>query len=115
MRIPRGLMEAAETAQIFSQENEHSDQLLVTLGNGKIKIKGQGVSGWYEETKKTDYTGRTLSFLASPRLLMELTKRFTECEIAEDRLKVVGAKLSYMTSLGTLDAAQDTPAVTVKE
>ncbi len=101
--LPKGLVEAIDKAQIFSSENSEVDQVLVRLMPGKLRIKGQGSSGWYTETKSMRYEGPVMEFLISPILLSELIKRHTECFVTEDRLKVDGGAFVYVTVLGKIE------------
>lgn len=98
--LPKGLADAADKAQIFSSENADNDQVTVELRPGKLRVTGQGSSGWFSEVKQLTYDGAPISFLISPKLLMELTKRHNECEIAPGCLKVDGGKFVYVTCLG---------------
>lgn len=97
--LPKGLAEAADKAAIFSAENVEDNEVLVELSPGKLRIKGEGTSGWFSETKKLKYKGRSLAFRIPPGLLQELTKRHNECEVTEKALKVDGGKFIYCTSL----------------
>lgn len=98
--LPKGLGEAAEKAQVFSAENGENDQVFVELVPGKLRIKGQGASGWYQEVKNLTYDGGNMSFFISPKLLIELTKKHNQCAISSDRLLVNGGKFVYVTVLG---------------
>jgi DNA polymerase III sliding clamp (beta) subunit (PCNA family) len=98
--LPKGLVEAADRANVFSQENADNNQIMIELGTGKLKVTGEGVSGWYSETKKIKYKGPSIDFLIGPKLLTEITKRHNECELTEDRLKVNGGNWCYVTCLG---------------
>src|SRR5690606_27675400 len=84
--LPKGLGEACEKAEIFSQENTEDNHVFVELQPGKLRIKGSGVSGWYKESKKIQYDGEPISFYIPPKLMAELSKRHNECEITADRL-----------------------------
>jgi hypothetical protein len=97
--LPKGLSDAIDKAEIFSGENADSNQVLIELSPGKLRIKGIGVSGWYSETKKIKYSGDTMSFMIAPKLLGELCRRYHECEITKDRLKVSDGKFVYVASL----------------
>jgi len=98
--FPKGIAEASERANIFSEENMDSNYIKVQLRPGKLKIRGEGISGWYSETKKIAYKGKPLEFLIPPSLLVELTKRHNECEVSNERLKVNGGQWVYVTILG---------------
>jgi DNA polymerase III sliding clamp (beta) subunit (PCNA family) len=101
--LPPGLHEAVEKAEIFSSENPADDQVRVEIKPGGLRLKGQGVHGWYEERRKIDYEGDVISFLISPRLLVEITKRTNECEVGPGRLKVDAEKFVYVACLGAVD------------
>jgi DNA polymerase III sliding clamp (beta) subunit (PCNA family) len=100
IRLPQGLISASERAAIFSSENKDKDKLLVTLTPGNINVRGEGAYGFYQEDKKIKYEGEEMEFLVSPKLLIELTKKYPECGISANRLKVDGGKFTYVTCLG---------------
>lgn len=101
--LPRGLAEAAEKAEVFTAENADTNQVMIDLRPGKLRIRGQGISGWYSEIKKIKYDGEPLRFLMSPGLLSELVKRTNDCEIAPGVLRVNGAGYVYVTCLGVIE------------
>jgi hypothetical protein len=100
LTLPKGLAEAAEKAEIFSSENPDENEVLVDIRPGRLKVKGQGVSGWYHEFKKLKYSGEPLSFSIGPRLLVEIVKRYSECTITQTKLKVDTGKFVYVVALG---------------
>jgi DNA polymerase III sliding clamp (beta) subunit (PCNA family) len=97
--LPGGLAEAVEKAHIFSEDNTISDRVLVELRQGKMRIKGDGISGWYQEVKNMKYSGPAIEFLIAPKLLLELCKKYSECEVAPERLKIAGPKFVYVACL----------------
>lgn len=99
--LPKGLVEAADKAQVFSAENTENNLVLIDLLPGKLRIKGQGVLGWYKEAKKISYTGHPMSFMISPQLLMDLVKRHSTCELCGDKLKVDGGSYIFVCCLDT--------------
>lgn len=98
--LPAGLTEAAERAAILASESAEDCQVLVDLSPGKVKVRGQGVSGYYTETRKSNYTGRPLAFLISPTLLGEIAKKYKDAVISEDKLCIKGGSWRYVTRLG---------------
>jgi hypothetical protein len=98
--LPKGLMQAAERAEIFSIENAEDNQVTISLVQNKIKVTGKGASGWYKEIKKIKYNGDDIIFTISPKLLVEIVKRHNECLISPTRLKVEDGKFTYVTCLG---------------
>lgn len=98
--LPKGVAEAADRAETFSAENADENEVTVSIRPGKFKVLGEGVSGWYYETKKIKYKGNPISFRISPKLLIEITKRYNDCIIGQGRLRVDGGKFVYVAALG---------------
>ncbi len=94
--LPGGLAEAVEKAEIFSSESIETEQVSVELKDGRLRLEGRGPSGWYREQKQVSYEGDPMKFCIEPNLLLEITKRTNECEIAEGKLKVDGGKFVYI-------------------
>lgn len=103
--LPKGLAEAAERASIFSSENADNDHVMLELRPGKVRIRGQGVSGWYQETSNISYQGEPMKMLIPPKLLTELVKRHTNCEMTSERLKINGddKKWEYVSCLEKME------------
>jgi hypothetical protein len=112
--LPKRLDKAVQAAEVFSADDKDNNQVLVELRPGKMKVKGVGTYGWYSEVKKLPgYKGATLSFLVRPQLLVEITKRHTECEVSSEYLRVDGGRFVYVACLSQAEA--DKPAVKEKE
>lgn len=98
--LPKALSEAAKRCQVFSSENSDSDLVLIELRSGRLKVKGEGASGFHMELKRLKYEGPPMKFRISPNLLVELLKRHTDCEISKKhRLIVNGGKFTYCACL----------------
>jgi len=97
--LPKGLGEAADKANIFSSENVDNNTVEVTLADGKLRIKGEGVSGWYTEPKKITYSGPRLKFNVAPQMLIDLIKKHNECVINAEKLKCDTGKFVYVACL----------------
>ena len=104
-QLPKGLDEAAERAEVFSGENADNNQIRIDIRPGKMRIKGVGNSGWYREYKSINYKGPNIVFMVSPKLLRELVKKHTICEVSSERLKVNGGKWTYVACLVSLEEA----------
>lgn len=98
--LPAGLSEAVGKAEVFSSDNVEANRVLIALKDGKLKIRGEGASGWYEERKKIAYNGPPLSFMISPSLLGQITKLTSECVVSSSRLKIDAGKFQYVAFLG---------------
>lgn len=100
INLPRGLEEAARRAGIFSNENKDDPAVVVSLASGKLKILGQGSSGWYSERRKLKYTGPDLTFSIGPKMLAEVLKRGGNCILSNNLLRVDGPNWVFSTCLG---------------
>ncbi len=105
--LPKGLGEALEKAELFSAENADDNQVTVELRAGKLRVKGQGATGRYSEVKKMVYNGPPVSFLISPKLLSDITRRHNDCFISDKRLKVEGGKWTYVSCLGSIEKKEE--------
>jgi hypothetical protein len=98
--FPKALGSAAEKAEIFSKENQEDNLVLVEIRPGKLQITGEGVTGGYRGRKRLQYEGKPMKFRISPKLLVELLKRNTECEVSRKRvLRVNGGKFTFCACL----------------
>lgn len=107
--LPGGLAEAVDKAEIFSADNPSENQVLIQIKNGRLRLKGEGAHGWFEEQPKIDYNGPPISFLIPPKLLTEITKRTNDCEITSERLRINAGKFVFVACLGTTDKPTSTP------
>jgi len=105
--LPKGLPEAIEKAGVFSEDNAEDKHIRVQLRHGKLRIKGEGASGWYTEFKKLVYDGEPLDFYIEPELFSDLAKNHNECEVTKDLLKVVSGKFTYISCLENGDDTKD--------
>lgn len=98
--LPKSVGEAIERARLLSDENADNPQIKVDLQPGKIVIRGEGASGYFQEGKKVKYSGERIRFTVSPTLFLELVKRHTDCVVAPNyRIKVDGPKWRYVACL----------------
>jgi hypothetical protein len=105
--LPKGLPEALSRASIFTSENtEEENAVSIELKPGKVRIRGEGASGWYSETKNLKYNGKPMKFYIAPRLFMDLLKQHNECEISEQTIKIDSGKFVYVASLDVSDSKE---------
>lgn len=105
--IPKGLKDASDRAAVFAMDKAGDPLVTVTIKEGVIRIEGQGVTGWYEEVKKVNYKGPTMEFNIAPEILKHISEKYTDAQITEGRLKVVGGSWEYVTMLGVPKAEDD--------
>lgn len=99
--LPGGMGEAMERTGVFSGDSPAGDVVHVALTGGKIRLRGEGAGGWWEERKSVKYTGPDIAFLIAPKLLAEIADRAQDCEISPGALRVDSGKFVYMTCLST--------------
>ena len=99
--IPKELGPAAESAEIFSGTEKDANLILVELIKNKVRIKGEGATGYYSEWTDISYKGREIKFLIPPHLLVSITKNHTKCKINEDMIRVNGGNFVFFTVLKT--------------
>lgn len=103
-RLPKGLKEATEKAEVFSSESSSSNLVQISLRPGRVTVRGSGTAGWYSEKKKSDYEGKPLSFLIAPSLIEHITSKYSACLISEKFLTVETKKFTYVTCIGAVNA-----------
>jgi len=96
MKLPEGLSEAAKRAQVFSNDGSNESLLTLSLKEGKLKITGKGVTGWYDEIKEVEYEGQPISLFISPSILMDIFSYGRKCEVSKDRLKIRRKNYTYV-------------------
>lgn len=107
MDLPKGLAKELKCAEIFSSENAETNQVMVRLLPGKLKVEGRGVTGWFIARKNIKYSGKELAFLISPKLLLEITEKHNQCLLSGTRLMVDGGPWVYAASLGKPEEAKE--------
>jgi len=96
--LPGGLEEAVGRSNLFSSEKSDGNVIKVSFRPNKLMIEGEGPSGWFKEQKPVAYEGQPVSFLIAPKLLIEVSKRSSECGISDNRLFIDGGKFLYATA-----------------
>jgi hypothetical protein len=101
IQLPKGLADVADRAEIFSMENNENN-VQVDLKPGWVSVKGEGNHGWHRGRKKIKYSGQTLSFMVHPKMLAQLVKQHSECELCTKNQMALKAELGdlvFVTSL----------------
>lgn len=97
--LPKGLIEAADKASTMLDDTEDGGMVFVEIRPGKLRISSEGVRGGYIEPKKIDYDGKPLSFLVTPKLLIDLVKRHNDCFISDSKIRVTNGDYTYISCL----------------
>lgn len=103
VHLPANLTEGVEKAEIFSSHNAEQNQVEVSMAPDKMKLRGEGPHGYYEEQKAVKYSGPKMKFIIAPALLVSLTGRASDCTLGTEKLCVDGGKYTYVTCLGAAE------------
>lgn len=99
--IPKGLGDAVNFAQTFSEENKDDKSVMVELRPGKVRVRGDGVSGWGKSWTRVAFKGKAIAFRSTPKLLIEIAKKHNDCLINSKHIRADGGKWTYITCLGS--------------
>lgn len=99
--LPKGLDGVVERASVFSNNSDDPYPIKVEIRTGKLRLTGRGPNGWYNETRDLpEYKGESLSFVVTPKLLLEIIKRADRCTVAPGRIAVKTENWQYVSSTG---------------
>ena len=99
--LPKGLSDASDRAAVFASDRSGEPLMTVELQEGRIRLTGEGLVGWYKEVKKAAYEGPPLEFVIAPELLKHICDKYSDAKISQDKLKVSGGGgWDYVTVLG---------------
>lgn len=98
--IPKGLANVSDRAAVFAKDKSGDPLIKVSLSEGRIRLTGEGMGGWYKEVRRVTYEGPPMEFLIAPDLLKHISERYSEAQITDRKLKVVGGHWEYVTVLG---------------
>ena len=109
--LPNGLGEAVDIATTWAQQildDGPGGMVLLELKKGACRVYGIGLTGGYKKKLKIDYTGKTLRFKISTKILSMICKKFNEVQINEEKLSVTTSRWQYVTSLTPPETTSDT-------
>lgn len=102
--LPKDILDVLDKADIFLRSLQHeADRLVrISLKDGYVTIRGEGVFGWYEESvPSAEYTGKPLEFLAHPQFLRWITPMVQAARLLPGRIIFSGEGFLYVFALGT--------------
>lgn len=112
--LPKALKDAADLANIFSQESADVNLVRVDVkpgSPGRVTVTGQGITGKVRRSLAANWGGEPIAFMIPPALLGELTSRHNEVLLSNEILKVEGSSYVYVSMLSSPEevAAQAAP------
>lgn len=117
LELPRGLSVLCEEVKTFSKDNAENTEIMVELWPDKLRIRGVGAHGWYENAVALKYEGEPVDFMISPDLLGKIASRYRGGIIAPERLKIEDGPFTYITALesaASIEAAKARKAAAVE-
>jgi hypothetical protein len=109
VELPKGLVTAAELAEIFSSDHPDHNLLEVSLAPGKpgrATITGRGNAGEFTSRRKLDYSGPPLTFLVAPAVLAGVVKGHPRARVTPHKLSITGSGWRYACVLQPADAGE---------
>jgi hypothetical protein len=97
--LPKSLVDATSAAEVFLDANSDLTGMSVDLRKGELRLKAQGMVGWYEEKQKIEHEGDPLQFRIAPKMLREVCSRSDHCVIGREKLLVKADKFVYVSCL----------------
>lgn len=105
--LPVALKEASDCAAVFANDKSGDPLVSIKLSDGKCRIVGEGLTGWYRETKKVAYEGPALEFVIAPDLLNYIVEEYRNAKLSDCKLKASGGHWEYVTVLGKAAQEED--------
>lgn len=102
MSFPKAINEIVDRAAVFSKDvlsPKSNPRIQATLTEGTLTIRGEGVSGWFEESARVRYKGKDLTFEISPMFLQEALRDLKNCVISNDRMLFSGDNWIHVVAL----------------
>lgn len=97
--LPKGLAESALNAAIFSADNDEDKKVLFRLTKGKIFVEGRGPQGWYSDPVPIRYDGPEFAFVADPKWVCEMVKKYNDFQISDKCVKVEDKRFTYVAMI----------------
>jgi len=100
IELPKEISVILDRAAVFAKRDHQMDESVqITLEPGRLKIRGQAESGWFEESCRMTYEGENLTFNVTPYLLKGILTQTSSGILGEHLLKFEGANWIYVTAL----------------
>lgn len=102
--FPKTSGQALDKAKIFSKGDFHADHLAVVdvkVGDNRITFSSKNESGWFEESVRTRYKEKEITFTTGIEFLMEVLRQSPTCVFSEDRIKFTGENWKHIVAITT--------------
>jgi DNA polymerase III sliding clamp (beta) subunit (PCNA family) len=99
VKLPKNLTEMLERADAMNPGG-YDALIKVSIEDGLLKIRAERVSiGWYQETRKVEYTGKALVFSVNPTFLAEVLTKTRTVIVSERKMKLEIEGIQFVVCL----------------
>jgi DNA polymerase III sliding clamp (beta) subunit (PCNA family) len=101
LKLPPNIQKILERAAVFCTQAKIEEKFVtIFIKKERIKVRAEtGNFAWFEEERKTTYTGKEFTFGTNPELLNSILVKTRRCTMSNHSLKFVGNKWQYVTAL----------------
>lgn len=100
LEFPKETKAILEKAMIFSKKDSALDESIkVTFAKGKMEIRSESGTGWFEEKARTNYNGDAIVFDITPYLLKDILSDTNKATFSDIKLLFAGENWKYLTLL----------------
>lgn len=98
--FPEDIEEIIDRAHVFAKRDSYLDEsIAISITKKTITIKGESETGWFEESKKTEYDGKPINFCINPYLARRILSKSNECILNSRSIKFEGENWEYLAML----------------
>lgn len=103
IKFNKNIIPALERAEVFAKRPDEDEVLIISILDGKVKIRAQSESGsWFEEFVSIKHKGKKFKFAITAEQLLKIMKNTNTCKIYKDRIIFTGDRWVHLTSLKPL-------------
>lgn len=100
--FPEAVKDLIERVSVFAKRDHMLDEVIhISMYDGKLKMRGESDTEWFEETIKMDFKGDETSFYITPYLLKSIVSQTNSGILAKGKLKFKGDNWTYVAFLKT--------------
>lgn len=100
VEFPKTIKDVLERASVFAKRDHFLDeQINITIGGNRIKVKGESSAGWFEEECNMRYDKNPVTLLITPYLIQDILNETHECIISDGKIKFEGEDWVYVALL----------------
>jgi len=97
LELPKGLSDILDRARVFAKRDFALDsEVLISIRDKKIIVKGQSEYGWFEEEANIRYNNAPITFYIHPDFLKEMLSATTACVVGESSIKFTGENWEHV-------------------